>query len=53
MSGLGIKQRPEGVNRALQIPMPKVMRQAPSIVPIIGELVAGRMPEHVRVHRER
>jgi hypothetical protein len=38
--------------RALQIPMPKVVRQAPRIMPIIRQLISRRMPEHVRMYRE-
>ena len=33
--------------------MPEVMRQAPGVVAIVGELVPRRMTEHVRVDLKR
>jgi len=38
--------------RRLQVPMPEVMRQRPSVLAIVRELVAGRMPQHVRMYSE-
>ena len=38
--------------RRLQIPMPKIMRQRAGVMPVIGQLVSGRMPQHVRMHWE-
>jgi hypothetical protein len=38
--------------RALKVPMSKIMRQAPSILPIVSELVSRRMPQHMRVNRK-
>jgi hypothetical protein len=39
--------------RALQIAVAEVVRQRPCVVAIVGELVAGRVPQHVRVNLER
>ncbi len=39
--------------RRLQISVPKVVRQAPGVMPIIRELISRRVPQHVRMHRER
>ncbi len=34
------------------VPMPEVLLDRSGVVPLIGELVAGRVPEHVRMDRE-
>src|SRR5258708_36703133 len=37
----------------LQIAMTEIMRQRPSIFALVGELVSGAVPKHVRVNLER
>lgn len=36
----------------LNVPVPQVVLNRPRVVSLVGELVADRMPEHVRVDRE-
>jgi hypothetical protein len=36
----------------LQISMAQIMRKRPGVLPIIGELIAGRMSQHMRVNLE-
>ena len=38
--------------RALQVPVPEVVRQGPRIVPLVGQLVAAGMAQHVGMNRE-
>ena len=51
------RERPfgqRGIPRSrLQIAMPEIVRQRSRVVAIVGELVSGRMPQYVRMHRER
>lgn len=39
-------------NRVHDIFMPQVVLEGPSIMPIVGQLVASGVPEHVRMDRE-
>ena len=48
-----IRRKRSVPGRRLQIPMPQIMRQAPSILALVGELIARRMSEHVWMNWER
>ena len=48
-----IRRKRSVPGRRLQIPMPQIMRQAPSILPIICELVSRRMSQHMRMNWKR
>jgi len=39
-------------NRMHDILVPRVVLKRPGIMAVISELIAGRVPEHVRVNRE-
>ena len=34
------------------VPVPEVVLDRPGVVAVVGELVAGRVPKHVRIDRE-
>src|SRR3954465_15584556 len=39
-------------HRVLDVLVPEIMLQSPRVLAIVGQLVAARMPQHVRVHWE-
>src|SRR5262249_456322 len=44
-----IRRKRSVSGRRLQIAVPEIVRQRLSVVPIVGELVSGRVSKHVRM----